>query len=181
MTILKKDQIPWNKGLKGVQKGYWTGKKRLSMTGDKHPNWKGGKVFPNCRVCGKQLSRKSAKTCILHRSARGENAYQWKGDKVGYAALHDWVYKVKGRPIKCEHCGKTKKRFYWANKSQKYKRDIDDWLSLCASCHRKYDLKFKPFTYKSEEARLRAIERGRLRGLSNKGRKYPNGYAKSKV
>ena len=32
----------WNKGLKGVCKGYWIGKRRLDMCGDKHPMWKGG-------------------------------------------------------------------------------------------------------------------------------------------
>lgn len=29
-----------------------------------------------------------------------------------------------------------------ANKSGEYLRDLSDWLSLCVSCHRKYDFKF---------------------------------------
>ena len=66
----------------------------------------------------------------------------WKGDKVGYEALHEWVERWKGAPRKCEKCGTTRaKRYHWSNKSGKYKRDLKDWQRLCASCHRRYDLK----------------------------------------
>ena len=63
-----------------------------------------------------------------------------KGDKVGYAALHDWVSRWKVRPKGCEHCGIEGKRLEWANKSHEYKRDLDDWMSLCKKCHVKYDM-----------------------------------------
>src|SRR5438128_11421542 len=65
---------------------------------------------------------------------------KWKGDKVGYFGLHLWVNRKLGRPSLCESC-KTKKakKFEWANKSGEYKRDLEDWLRLCTSCHRKYD------------------------------------------
>ncbi len=43
ISLGHKGQTPWNKGLKGVQKPYWLGKKRLDMLGSKHWNWKGGK------------------------------------------------------------------------------------------------------------------------------------------
>jgi len=70
----------------------------------------------------------------------GEESPNWKGDDVGNSALHDWVNKHLGRPRLCEHCGTTEaKQFDWANKSQKYKRDLSDWLRLCRSCHSKYD------------------------------------------
>lgn len=62
----------------------------------------------------------------------------FKGDEVGYYALHDWVYRYKGRPDKCEFCGGNK-AMQWANKSHEYKRDLEDWLSLCKKCHVKYD------------------------------------------
>lgn len=67
----------------------------------------------------------------------------WKGDNVGYISLHKWVYRHRGSPKKCEHClSEEKKNYHWANKSHEYKRDLDDWIRLCVSCHKKYDLKF---------------------------------------
>ena len=73
-----------------------------------------------------------------------ENHYMWKGDNVGYTALHQWLYKQSGKPNKCEYCGTiTAKAYEWANKSRKYKRDVKDWIRLCAKCHRKYDLDYR--------------------------------------
>lgn len=65
-------------------------------------------------------------------------AHMWKGDNVGYVALHAWVRRKKGKAKKCEHCG-SDKNVQWANKDHEYKRNLIDWLSLCGSCHSKYD------------------------------------------
>jgi len=71
---------------------------------------------------------------------KGEDSPNWKGDKVGQEALHNWVQKHLGKPSKCEHCKTTKvKKFEWANISQKYKRDLKDWVRLCTKCHAKFD------------------------------------------
>lgn len=72
----------------------------------------------------------------------GENHKGWKGDKVGYDALHTWLYRELGRPDTCEFCKRTglKGKFIqWANKSRKYKRIKSDWLRLCTKCHYHYD------------------------------------------
>ena len=62
----------------------------------------------------------------------------WKGDEVGYSALHSWVKRKLGEPKKCEMCGLVgNRKFEWANKSGKYKRDLKDWLRLCTPCDRK--------------------------------------------
>src|SRR3990167_5436844 len=63
----------------------------------------------------------------------------WKGDDVGYAGLHMWIQNKLGKPNKCEFCKKENGKFEWANKSKKYFRNLQDWLRLCISCHRKYD------------------------------------------
>ena len=64
----------------------------------------------------------------------------WKGDKVGKEALHQWVVRQLGKPSKCEHCSTTKaKKYEWANKTQQYKRHLSDWIRLCTKCHAKYD------------------------------------------
>jgi len=65
----------------------------------------------------------------------------WKGDKVGYNAIHTWVRRKKGSPKKCATCRKTKGKIHWANINHKYHRNLDDYISLCVSCHKKYDLK----------------------------------------
>lgn len=70
----------------------------------------------------------------------GKEHPAWKGDKVGYHALHTWITRRLGSPSKCERCGTTTaKRFQWANISHKYKRDLGDWMRLCPSCHIRYD------------------------------------------
>lgn len=74
----------------------------------------------------------------------GKENHAWKGDKVGYWALHKWVVKEKGNPDTCEHCKKTglhRNQIHWANIDHKYRRNLEDFIRLCQSCHRKYDIK----------------------------------------
>ena len=68
---------------------------------------------------------------------------QWKGEAAGYGAIHSWVTRKLGRPLLCEHCGKTEGKFQWSNISRTYKRDLSDWQRLCQSCHGIYDRKMK--------------------------------------
>lgn len=71
-----------------------------------------------------------------------EKHYKWKGDDVGYIALHAWVRKVLGKPSFCYACGNARRKMYhWSNISGQYKRDISDWQRLCVPCHSKYDHK----------------------------------------
>lgn len=75
----------------------------------------------------------------------GTDNNKWRGDDVGNKALHGWVKRKLGRPMKCEFCGFTTDNPYqihWANRSHAYKRDVTDWLRLCVPCHKKYDLTF---------------------------------------
>ena len=70
----------------------------------------------------------------------GKRGGRWKGDKVGYTALHEWLYRKLGQPKICENCHTKKaKRYEWANISGEYKRDLDDYVRLCKSCHTKFD------------------------------------------
>jgi len=72
----------------------------------------------------------------------GENNSQWKGDEVSYRSLHKWVARHKGTPNTCEHCGESGlsgRQIHWSNISGEYKRNLDDWQRLCASCHGAYD------------------------------------------
>src|SRR3990167_4532281 len=68
----------------------------------------------------------------------------WKGDKVGYFALHNWIKEHKKKINYCEDC-KQKKPLDLCNISQKYKRDINDFEWLCRRCHMKKDGRLKQF------------------------------------
>lgn len=93
---------------------------------------RGGGGYTCSRACYYKRLRKIVK--------KDEDSPNWKGDGVGKTALHQWVIRNLGNPKKCEHCGRTDcKKYEWANKSQKYKRDLSDWLRLCTKCHAKYD------------------------------------------
>lgn len=70
---------------------------------------------------------------------RGENNNNWKGDNVSYFGLHSWLKRHKFRPKECEFCKKEGKRIEFANISGNYLRDVDDYFSLCTSCHIKFD------------------------------------------
>jgi len=64
----------------------------------------------------------------------GEKNNFWKGDEVGYAALHSWVRRHKPKPNVCECC-KEKLPFDLANISGQYKRDVNDYEWVCRKCH----------------------------------------------
>ena len=95
-------------------------------------------LYPTRTKKQKYCSRK----CFF-RKIEGKGNPLWKGDKVGMKGLHQWIYRRLGRPKICMFCNGVKKNFHWANKSGRYLRQLDDWLRLCVSCHKKYDLKRK--------------------------------------
>lgn len=93
---------------------------------------------------GKKISSE-VKANLLYW-ATGPRSFNWKGKKVGYRCLHSWVVRKLGKPTDCAHCpkkGLTGHSIHWANKSGRYKRDITDWIRLCALCHKRYDAKKK--------------------------------------
>lgn len=86
---------------------------------------------------GKNIGNTNAKGKVS-----GENNGMWKGDEVGYHALHTWLRREYGIPTICENCGVTHQEcgtLQWANKSGEYKRERSDWMFLCVKCHRKHD------------------------------------------
>ena len=95
-------------------------------------------------------------------SQSGEHNNNYKGDKVGYHGLHAWIRAARGTPSLCEHCGVTDaKKYVWANVSRKYKRELDDWIRLCASCHAKYDMTDNWRQKNRINGKLGGITRGR--------------------
>lgn len=73
---------------------------------------------------------------------KGENAPNWKKE-VGKSQVHKWLDSNFGKPKICENinCKKKSNWYDWALKKGKiYTRDRDNFLRLCRSCHRIYDL-----------------------------------------
>lgn len=107
---------------------------------------KGQKLSENTKKrISKKLKGKIPKNFGINFGFIGDKAPNWKGDNVGYGGLHAWVKRFLGKPTKCEHCGKdglTSKQIHWANKDHKYRRVFEDYVRLCASCHKKYDIKY---------------------------------------
>ncbi|SRR6266704_1832896 len=122
---------------------------------------------------------------VFDGSLRGIAHPKWKGDDVGYMALHTWMRSNYPKIGRCERCGSKKKRTYYASKSHaRYTRDREDWLELCAKCHAKYDEKSAKFIGRifstetkakmSTSAKKRCstpAARKRMKIASHKGRK----------
>lgn len=117
---------------------YWKNK-----VGEKH--WWGDRISK--ALSGKAKSKehvekvRKALTGKLRPDISGSLNIHWKGDGVGYAALHDWVRSKLGTPKECAKCLSSKNdvMYQWANVSGLYKRDLKDWQRLCIKCHRKND------------------------------------------
>lgn len=96
---------------------------------------------------GKRFTLEHRKNIGLSRIyPKGEKHFKWKGGNVGYDALHTWVERWLGKPDTCEKCSTsnlTGHKIHWANKNHEYKRNLTDWLRLCAKCHKGYDKKLK--------------------------------------
>ena len=78
-----------------------------------------------------------------------EKNWNWKWEQSKYTAHHMWVIFHKWKPNYCEHCKKTDLRprqYQWANIDHKYKRNLDDYIRLCATCHKKFDIDNNGYT-----------------------------------
>lgn len=103
-----------------------------------------------CKKCSKTLDRRN-KTgkCLpcfigdLNRGKIGNKNHNWKGIRATIQAKHTWIYRNYGKSNMCFNinCSHDKpKKFNWANISGKYYRNIDDYIMLCAGCHKRMDM-----------------------------------------
>ena len=79
----------------------------------------------------------------LRKSTKGkvnisENNGNWKGNKVGYGALHRWVRSRLKKPSVCGLCKNSSPRDL-SNKYGVYNRDLKNWEWLCRKCHMAVD------------------------------------------
>ena len=119
------------------QTKHWLGKKRPDLsekfTGSGNPMY------------GRKLSEET-KAKMRRAHAKRLKGYDYTNPKDGrtqYVDVHKWMYRYFGSPMECQECHKVKKSnrsIHWANISGSYLRVRDDWVRLCASCHKQYDL-----------------------------------------
>lgn len=135
-------------------------------------------INKNCAFCNKEFyaapweikrnrkycNQKCSTTATRGKSLNAnEKNGQWKGEKVGYTAIHDWVKRHLVKPQTCRDCNQVKP-LDLANISQKYKRDISDWEWLCRKCHMAKDgraktLRFaRPHTLEEREKMSKALK-----------------------
>lgn len=127
--------------------------KYIYKPGDKHPYEEKA-----CGFCGEtKLMRRSrtycSKSCSTSAAWRdgvnfnlptGEDHPHWKGDRVSYEALHHRILVARGKASECANrltarC--TSVSFEWAHVHGTDPYDLDNYVALCASCHRKYDVR----------------------------------------
>jgi len=101
---------------------------------------------------GNKGKKRSEETRIkISKANTGKKNWNWKGKQAGSCAMHEWIERNKGKAskYKCEHCNKQAK--HWANKKHDYKRNLDDYMALCISCHWIFDYKYNNRTRKGRK------------------------------
>lgn len=87
-----------------------------------------------------KISKSVSKSLI---GKTGDQARRWKGQDASYHPKHAWIRKHHGKATKClgHDCSGKSLTYQWALlKGRQYSHNIDDYIMLCASCHKKYDL-----------------------------------------
>lgn len=101
----------------------------------------------NCQKCGKIFYtykawlRKPNRGKYCSRACTGKS--QWKFENgPSYWSVHGWILKNFGKADFCQNpqCLKVSKTYDWALlKGKDYEKNKDNFISLCRSCHKKYD------------------------------------------
>ena len=110
-----------------------------------HPRWKGG--ISNKKSKPRRGKNPNSRNGFKKGHKPFGNYFKpnekhpgWKGNEVGYNALHRWVERRKPKPKVCSDCKKISK-LGLANISGEYNRDTNDFEWLCYHCHYKKDFK----------------------------------------
>lgn len=102
----------------------------------------------NCEECKKPFEVEVPKFCCrdcFHtnygKNHRGTRSPRWKGDNVNYHGIHTWLKKTYGKGGNCDKCQTENPKLHWALvKGKKYERKRENFLHLCPSCHKYYDM-----------------------------------------
>jgi hypothetical protein len=85
----------------------------------------------------------------------GEKNPQWTANP-SYGAVHVWINRNYKKSKTCDFCG-SKRFLEWAlKKGKKHEHSVENYWTLCSSCHKKYD-----YTPQHRE-KMRRIMTGRV-------------------
>lgn len=99
---------------------------------------------------------------------RGEKNHMWKGNNVGYDAVHNWVRKHMSQSELCEMCKKAPS-YDLANVTGSYTRDFSNWQYLCRKCHMESDGRINNNLKPIEKGMTLSEETKRRMGISKIG------------
>ena len=96
----------------------------------------------------------------------------WKGDAAGLDAQHKRVVRSRGNPQACEECGTDdpEKYYHWAFNNEGDRRNVLDYIRMCAGCHRSYDDEFTPRGSRHGNAKLTEEDIPRIFAMRGEGR-----------
>lgn len=118
-NLVNKGRIPWNKGKIGVQVSGMHGRKQTEEA---------------------KLKLSLARKGKPSTAGKGDKNSRWGGSEISYKALHMWVKRNLGVASYCTFDLSHKaSRYHWANASGKYLRDLNDFIQLCPTCHKRHD------------------------------------------
>ena len=69
----------------------------------------------------------------------GNRSPHWKGDNVGYEAIHRWLRLYSKKTGVCKECEGIKSTDWALIKGLKYERRRENYKELCRKCHIEYD------------------------------------------
>lgn len=76
---------------------------------------------------------------LLSESRKSEKNPIWKGDNVGYNALHAWIKRNLPKTTLCQYIGCLESPYDLSNITGTYNRDFTNWQYYCRHHHMKYD------------------------------------------
>lgn len=109
----------------------------IDCGGSRKSNAKSGICFHCSQIRNAHRPKSEKGLANINASAslrKGEMHPNWRGNKVSYTGLHQWVRRTLEKPETCDDC-KLNEPVEVANISHKYLRDLSDWLWLCRTCH----------------------------------------------
>lgn len=106
--------------------------------GSGNPMW-GKHMTDNSKT---KLSQSLKESYLIRRNH--QNNWDQDNKTISYQNFHRKVRKLFGTPNTCESCKKieiSNYRIHWASKNHTYSEKREDWIRLCAKCHKAYDFK----------------------------------------